>query len=163
MIPIFLNQSVGNQICIDWDLYFSDFLKLAIPSTRILVHEIRQKVGCEVKVWYQESSNGNVHLGLRFDRDISVLDAFMIRAYVADDPKRLRLDMARYMRTGSLYEMNRCFQAKIELREGQASLLSAGPWIRLEEPDIPDISSVNPRALICRLQEERGKAAKVII
>ena len=146
---------MGNQICIDWDLYFSDFIRLALPSTRTLINEVRQITKIGITAWYQESSNGNVHIGLRFDRDISVLDAFMIRAYLADDQQRLRLDMARYMKTGSLYEMNRCFQNKIALKDGQASLVNAGPWIRMDEPGIPELPIANARAIICKLQEER--------
>jgi hypothetical protein len=155
MIPaeIFRNQSVGNQICIDWDLYFSDFLKIAIPSTRTLIQEVEKHTGLKAIAWYQESAKGNVHIGLRFNREISVLDAFMVRAFMADDSKRLRLDMARYMRTGSLYEMNRCFQHKIEVKEGQATLMDAGPWIWLGDTDIVD-PVPNARAIICKLQEE---------
>jgi hypothetical protein len=160
MIPIFKNQSVGNQICIDWDLYFADFLKLAMDSTRVLIDEVRQITGLKVTAWYQESAKGNVHIGLRFDRDISVLDAFMIRGFIADDTQRLRLDMARYMRTGSLHEMNRCFQNKIEVKGGQATLLNAGPWIRLEETTLPGVTGKEARHLILMLQDEELRKKK---
>lgn len=154
MDPVFLNQNVGNQICIDWDICFRDFLRVAIPSTLVLIDEVKKHIELEITAWYQESAKGNVHVGLRFNKDISVLDAFMIRAFMADDSKRLRLDMARYMKTGSLHEMNRCFQNKIEIRQGQATLLDAGPWIRLQLHVIPDITATDARGLICKLQKE---------
>jgi hypothetical protein len=157
----FLNQSVGNQMCIDWDMYFTDFLKFALPSTRTLLNEAREIMKTPILAWYQESSNGHVHIGIRFDHNISVLDGFMVRAFLADDQQRLRLDMARYMKTGSLYEMNRCFQDKISIKDGQASLTTAGPWIRLDEPEIPALPVCNPREIICKLVEECEKKKKV--
>jgi hypothetical protein len=152
------NKFIGRCVCVDWDLYFNDFLNTAMDYTRILVKKVEERTGREIESFYQESANGNVHVALRFNQSVTVLDAFLIRAWMGDDETRLRLDLARYFKTGSLHEMNRCFQSKIKLKGGQASLSSAGPWIRLDQKELPGISTQEAHALISKLQKERREA-----
>jgi hypothetical protein len=149
------NLDMGKCVCIDWDLYFTDFLKMAMKHTQVLVETVQERTGMKARVFYQESASGNVHIALKFPKSVTVLDGFLIRAWMGDDETRLRLDLARYFKSGSLYEMNRCFQNKIKVKGGQASLQNAGPWIPLEEIVLPGISSSEAHALISRLQEER--------
>jgi hypothetical protein len=155
------NIYIGRCVCIDWDLYFNDFLKIATNHTRKLIETIEERSGRKVEAFYQESSGGNVHIALRFPQSLTVLDAFLIRGWMGDDETRLRLDLARYYKTGSLHEINRCFQSKIRVKGGQASLTNAGPWIRLEEKELPGITTMEAHTLISNLQEERRKAQHV--
>jgi len=150
MITLFDNQSIGKCICVDWDLYYSDFLKEGIPAAISLMRYLKDVIlsGEEVRVYHQQSPGGNTHLAIKFDRPLSVLDGFMIRAWMGDDSQRLRLDMARYAKTGSLYEMNRCFQNKIKVTGGQGTLFNAGEWVGLDIPvadprDIPTTSQAH--------------------
>jgi hypothetical protein len=150
------NLYIGKCLCIDWDLYFDDFLKIALNHTRVLIQTVEEKTRRKTEAFYQESASGNVHIALKFEHPVTVLDAFMIRAWLGDDETRLRLDLARYFKTGSLHEMNRCFQDKIKIKNGQATLKSAGPWIRFDiEIELPGITTREAHALISNLQEER--------
>jgi hypothetical protein len=138
--PLFNNQPVGNSITVDLDIFFDDFVRELeeIPEkdrpgftrhaviTRIMMIEnaIQQEIQRSL---YRRSSNGHVHLRLYLCQEVSVLDAFLIRATLWDDRTRLALDEARYLLTGSLHEMNRCFDEKAD-GEG---VKRAGPWISL--------------------------------
>ena len=140
MKPLFNNQSVGNSVTVDLDILFDEFVRELeeIPEkdrpgftreaviSRIMMIEnaIQQETNHSL---YRRSSNGHVHLRLFFDQEISVLDAFLIRATLWDDRTRLALDEARYLLTGSLHEMNRCFDEKAD-GEG---IKIAGPWISI--------------------------------
>jgi hypothetical protein len=152
------NLYIGRCVCIDWDLYYSEFLKLAKGHTLTLIKTVEERTGYKVEAYYQQSASGNVHIALRFNKSVTVLQAFLIRAWMGDDQQRLRLDLARYFKSGSLHEMNRCFQDKIKIKNGQAVLSSAGPWIRFEEIELPAITTQEAHALILNLQEERRKA-----
>lgn len=155
-MELFPNPHIGKCVCIDWDLYCRDFVDIAIPYAISLIQFVSDRTGLEIKAYYQESASGNVHVALKFNQNITALDAFLIRAWMGDDETRLRLDLARYMKSGSLHEMNRCFQDKIRIKDGQANLTSAGPWIRLEgeENQLPAITTQEAHALISRMQEE---------
>lgn len=132
---------------------------MALTHTHTLIQTVRDKTGCQIEAYYQESASGNVHLGLRFDSEISVLDAFLIRGWMGDDETRLRLDMARYLKTGSLLEMNRCFEHKIKIRNGQVTLKSAGPWIRFPRIDSQG-TTAEAHTVISNMQEERARRKK---
>lgn len=150
------NVLIGKCVCIDWDIYYSDFLNMAKSHTLALIYLVNERMGMKAEVHYQESASGNVHIRLRFPQKVTVLEAFLIRAWMADDETRLRLDLARYFKTGSLHEMNRCFQSKIKFKGGQATLKEAGPWIKFEEDrDLPAVTTPEAHAFISNLQEER--------
>jgi hypothetical protein len=153
--PFFSNQAIGHCVCIDWDIFYHDFIQIAQTHTLVLIQTVREKTGCEIEAFYQESASGNVHLALRFNRDLSVLDAFLIRGWMGDDETRLRLDMARYLKTGSLWEMNRCFEHKIKVVQGQATLKSAGPWIRFDGSLKPEGTTGEAHTLISTMQKDR--------
>ena len=131
----FDNQYIGKCVCIDWDLFYEDFFgRGAYRYAIALIRNLLGFMGLEpqdIDVFYQRSPNGNVHLAIRFPQSLSVLDGFMIRAWMSDDAHRLKMDLGRYARTGSLYEMNRCFQAKIHVKDGIGTQSNAGEWIRL--------------------------------
>jgi hypothetical protein len=137
---IFQNQSIGPEVTVDLDTFFYYFIR---PETEwpegekqgITLHSIRDRIGRmlprlnhePVLVHYRRSSNDHVHVRLRFLQDLSVLDGFMIRAWLFDDQTRLSLDLARYFITGSLHEMNRCFDEKATVN----GVKTAGPWISI--------------------------------
>jgi len=81
-------------------------------------------------VYYRRSSNDHVHVKLTFPEKVTVLDGFMVRAFLKDDQTRLSLDLARYLKTSDLHEMNRCFDEKATLTE----VKRAGPWIPIYLP-----------------------------
>jgi hypothetical protein len=153
------NQPVGNTVCIDWDLFYADFIRKVAPSTVALIKELEDLMQVPISAFYRESSNGNVHLKLVFPFDVSVLDAFMVRAWMADDRTRLRLDLARYLRTGSLHEMNRCFGGKVKRTNGQTTLQKAGEWVQLFQEDhyLPDLTTQDAHTLLVQMEKEHEK------
>jgi hypothetical protein len=162
MKPIFSNRSVGKQITVDLDVWWKYFFMredqrlellngklpadveetmragITLYRSRDRLREIEQRIGLKTAAFYRKSSNGHVHLRIDFPCELSVLDAFMIRARMMDDQTRLALDMCRYLMTDDLNEMNRCFDAKGKLTP-MLQISEAGPWIPIET-DQPDIS-----------------------
>jgi hypothetical protein len=65
----------------------------------------------------------------------------MIRAWMFDDQTRLALDMARYLKSNDLNEMNRCFDEKGDINGSK----KAGPWIPIDE--IPKVQEDSQRKL----------------
>lgn len=137
---IFKNQGIGNTVTVDLDTYFFYFVRrknevpedekpgICLETVRERLKRMYPKIDNEpVIAHYRRSSNDHVHVKLEFLQELSVLDAFMIRAWMLDDQTRLSLDLARYLMTGSLHEMNRCFDEKATLD----STKKAGPWIML--------------------------------
>lgn len=137
---IFKNQGIGKEVTVDLDTFFYYFVlpPTLIPEERqgITLKTVRERlkrigsvIGDEpIIAFYRRSSNDHVHVRLRFLQDLSVLDGFMIRAFMLDDQTRLELDLARYLISGSLHEMNRCFDEKATV-DGTKK---AGPWIPLQ-------------------------------
>lgn len=135
---IFNNADIGNEVIVDIDSFFFFFVRPVgeIPKdekqgiTLDLIKKRIERMDLNVKkkvisILYRRSSNDHIHIKLHFTEPVSVLDAFMIRAWFLDDQTRLSLDLARYFMTGSLHEMNRCFDEKGTV-EG---IKKAGPWI----------------------------------
>jgi hypothetical protein len=141
IFPLFNNQPVGSQVTIDLDVFFTSYIRpledvptdervgLNINATRGRLYLLEKRTGIKIKTMYRRSSSGNVHVRLFFPGDVSVLDAFMIRAWMMDDQTRLTLDMARYLKSNDLNEMNRCFDEKGTVNGSK----KAGPWIPIEE------------------------------
>jgi hypothetical protein len=139
--PLFENCSVGNQVTIDLDVFIEYFLwkqgeepeegKLGITIYVIRDRLIRleKRLNISIPTKYRRSSNGHVHVRLFFPMEISVLDAFMARAWLFDDQTRLSKDLARYLITNDLNEMNRCFDEKGTINGAK----KAGAWIPIDE------------------------------
>lgn len=137
---IFHNQPIGRDVTVDLDVFFYYFVNGEIGdrigTTLQTIRERIKRLTCAVnthgavimRYYYRRSSNDHVHVKLTFSEDLTVLDAFMIRAWLFDDQTRLSLDLARYLITGSLHEMNRCFDEKATMRD---VVKKAGPWIPL--------------------------------
>ena len=108
MISIFNNRSVGTIITVDLDVFIDDFLKnpreLSDDAERPNIHrlyiidqirrlekrlailnhptiDMRRFV---INAAYRRSSKGHVHVRLTFPYEVSVLDAFMIRAFMKE-------------------------------------------------------------------------------
>jgi len=141
MNALFFNQAVGKEVTVDLDVWFWSFIRpydevpkgckpgFTLISIRKRLERLEDAVGLKIKTFYRRSSNGHVHVKLVFRNEIAVLDAFMIRAWMLDDKQRLELDLARYLITGSLHEMNRCFDEKATDNGG---VKHAGPWINID-------------------------------
>ena len=140
MTGLFLNQNVGDSITVDLDVWFWQFVRpleevppdvkagITLLSVRNRLERLENKLDFEIPAYYRRSSKGHVHVKLKLREDITVLDAFMIRAWMLDDQTRLELDLSRYLLTGSLHEINRCFDEKATC----AGILKSGPWISLD-------------------------------
>lgn len=140
---IFKNRNIGKQVTIDLDTYFYFFVRpleevpegekqgITLNSVRERLKRLYSRIppgyGMNIDVHYRRSSKDHVHVRIRFMQDLEVLDGFMIRAWMLDDQTRLELDMARYLLTDDLNEMNRCFDEKAEAD----GIKKAGPWIPL--------------------------------
>jgi hypothetical protein len=137
---IFKNRSIGKEVTVDLDTYFFYFVRplsevpdgekqgITLLSVRERLKRLLERLSSnEVTVEYRRSSKDHVHVKLKFEKELSVLDGFMIRAWMLDDQTRLELDLARYLKTDDLNEMNRCFDEKAEAGE----VKKAGPWIPL--------------------------------
>ena len=147
---IFKNRNIGNEVTIDLDTYFYYFVRpqSEIPPGEkqgITLFSVRERLNRLYPVirnqenvikngpWgicakYRRSSNDHAHVKLTFISDLTVLDAFMIRAFMLDDQTRLELDLARYLLTDDLHEMNRCFDEKATID----GIKKSGPWIPLD-------------------------------
>jgi hypothetical protein len=177
---IFLNRYIGKEVTIDLDTFFYFFVRPydEVPENEnpgITLDSVRErlirmsprltKAHAYKAVFYRRSSKDHVHVRIHFNEEITVLDAFMIRAFMLDDKTRLELDLARYLKTDDLHEMNRCFDEKCE-KDG---MHYAGPWIPIEcnRSDFPldaqrDYYAYMPRwvkFLKC-LANKRGKKSK---
>jgi hypothetical protein len=137
---IFKNQNIGKEVTVDIDTYFYYFTRpesewpegekqgITQKTIRERLARLQPMINYEpVITRYRRSSNDHVHVKMTFLSELTVLDAFMIRAWMLDDQTRLSLDLARYLLTGSLHEMNRCFDEKATV-DGTKK---AGPWISL--------------------------------
>lgn len=140
---IFKNRTIGNTVTVDIDTYYYFFLRPQdeIPEDEkqgITLSTVRDRIqrlisymppayGMNMDIHYRRSSNDHVHVRIRFVHDIEVLDGFMIRAWMLDDQTRLELDLARYLKTDDLHEMNRCFDEKAT----DQGIKKAGPWVPL--------------------------------
>jgi hypothetical protein len=134
---IFKNQNIGHEVTVDLDTFFYFFVRperewpdgekqgITLRSIRGRLDRMSTAVHEYPVTYYRRSSNDHVHVRLHFENEITVLDAFMIRAWLFDDQTRLSLDLARYLSTGSLHEMNRCFDEKATIN----GVKQAGPWI----------------------------------
>lgn len=147
IFPLFDNRSVGSQVTIDLDVFFTNYIRpidqvpndervgLNINATRDRLKLLEKKLGTNIEAKYRRSSSGNVHVRLYFPGEVSVLDAFMIRAWMFDDQTRLALDMARYLKSNDLNEMNRCFDEKGKINGAK----KAGAWIPIYMiPTLPE-------------------------
>lgn len=140
-MTLFLNRHIGKQVTVDLDTFFYYFVRPSseIPEgekSGITLESVRARLermyGSIPKyalkeVEYRRSSKDHAHVRITFNKEISVLDGFMIRAFMLDDQTRLELDLARYLLTDDLNEMNRCFDEKAEM----GIIRKAGPWIPL--------------------------------
>lgn len=134
---IFQNRHIGKEITVDLDVYFQYFVRsssdtpedekqgIIMSTIQDRLKRMNKTVRDPFTAYYRRSSNDHVHMKLIFEHDVTVLDGFMIRAWLFDDQTRLSLDLARYLISGSLHEMNRCFDEKATTN----GIKKAGPWI----------------------------------
>lgn len=73
--------------------------------------------------YIRKSSNGNTHVKVNFWEPVDTLKSFMIRAYLADDPYRIRGDLRRMYEHGTLAMYMVLFDEKYD-----GKLTKAGEW-----------------------------------
>ena len=171
---IFKNQNIGKEVTVDLDTFFYYFVRpesewpedekqgVTLRTVKERLSRMFPSIQYEpVVARYRRSSNDHVHVKLQFLSDLSVLDAFMVRAWMLDDQTRLSLDLARYLLTGSLHEMNRCFDEKATV-DGTKK---AGPWISLqvERDQYTGIALDDYREYLKRWNNGQGNQSPLII
>ena len=141
-MTIFLNRHIGPDVTVDLDVFFFYFVRPIdecpeVEKPGVTLQTIRERLSrlsplinfTGVYAEYRRSSRDHVHVRLRFAHSLSVLDGFMIRAWMLDDQTRLSLDLSRYLLSDDLNEINRCFDEKAE----GSGIKRAGPWISLNK------------------------------
>lgn len=72
---------------------------------------------------YRRSSSGNVHLKVMIPESVEVLDQFIIRSLLHDDPWRIGIDLRRLYVQGE-HEINRIFEMKVK----DGKVFKVGEW-----------------------------------
>jgi hypothetical protein len=114
------------EIYLDWDVVYESF-----HTTRKWeqfnqnMPKVVEMFG-EPEIWSRKSASGRTHLKLIFEKDISTLDQFILRASLGDDYARVYLDLKRIFHHG-VEETNRIFDWKVVGGEK----FEAGPWTKL--------------------------------
>jgi hypothetical protein len=129
----FHNRIIGHRVTIDVDMFIEDWEQSQRDTAKAKICQMEHRFNTLIHSWYRRSSSNNVHILLEFEHSLPMLDIFLIRAFMKDDPVRLILDMHRYFRTEDVDKMNRCFDEKIHITEG---VKKAGDWIPLKEAGV---------------------------
>lgn len=140
MTAFIANRQTGNEIVIDYDIFFVDFEIIAIPYTNKLLSELETHLGTKISAAYRRSSSGNTHVRLTFPESLTVLEGFEIRMFMGDCQDRIRLDMIRYLRTQDIFDINKAFDTKYQFdEEGNPESKSAGQWKILPRRNISEM------------------------
>jgi hypothetical protein len=91
-------------ITLDWDIEFSTVRDSV--SFGILRRFGRMNRGFVVQMFIRSSAHGNTHVKIKLVYDVDEEMKFQIRAYLRDDPLRLRLDQTRYLIEANLLKLN---------------------------------------------------------
>jgi len=110
-----------NEITLDWDISFKTYKNS--NSYKILQDFAQKNKDNIVSIQIRKSSNKNTHIKIIFSKQLYLLEAFEIRAYLRDDPYRLTLDLVRDYMNKSI---NRLWDAKIRFIEQEIKM--AGDW-----------------------------------
>lgn len=76
-----------------------------------------------ISLYYRRSSSGNVHLKVMIPESVEVLDQFIIRSLLHDDPWRIGIDLRRLYVLGE-HEINRIFEMKVK----DGKVFRVGEW-----------------------------------
>ena len=130
----------------EWDNLKNEEFKLFLKENKFkAMYYMMSKGYVFKKVYIRKSANNHIHL--RFDLYLSdvyefilknniyyntiefIMDMFIFRALLKDDPYRISLDLQRYGLTNSLNEINRIFDRKTKNYETKR----AGKWLNFDE------------------------------
>jgi hypothetical protein len=109
------------EITVDIDEDFDEWRHVCLHAKR---RQIEDKIAGVKSKWLRRSANNHVHLKIAFNDDLTLLQAFCIRAFLGDDPHRLACDLDRYYRTNKLENTGRCFDEKYT----KGKVRCAGKW-----------------------------------
>ena len=130
----------------EWDNLKNEEFKLFLKENKFkAMYYMMSKGYVFKKVYIRKSANNHIHL--RFDLYLSdvyefilknniyyntiefIMDMFIFRALLKDDPYRISLDLQRYGLTNSLNEINRIFDRKTK----DYKTKKAGKWLGFDE------------------------------
>jgi len=115
------------RIGVDVDTPYEEFLPYKIhrvmESIKNIPVENRPVI---VNQFYRRSCNGNVHILIELDKPVSFLRSLQIRAWLGDDPIRIKMDLRRTLDRGYFNTYDRLFCLKTD---GATTKIS-GPWVR---------------------------------
>ena len=102
-----------------------EYIKMNWKYVRDIINKYPEKIedfGVPV-LYYRKSSSGNVHLKVWLPDSVSVLDQFIIRSLLHDDPWRIGIDLRRLYIQGE-HEINRIFEMKVK----DGKVFRVGEW-----------------------------------
>lgn len=117
-----MNDKPVFHVCIDHDVPF------VLADIEYLAYCIRLLPQSPDEAYVRESTGGNTHVKLVYNRGIMPIQALFVRAIMRDDSRRLRADMQRFIRCER--EIDYCFSEKIDVDTGE--IKKAGDWVRLK-------------------------------
>lgn len=130
----------GDLLYIDVDIIYEDFKRSRIwARIQEKIPAVCGFIGAQaVSLKIRPSSSGNAHIEVKFDRPLHILENIAARAWLHDDPVRLRLDLVRYLRTGDPRMINRLWSGKYKRVDYVAELKLCGAWeqIPIRRPSI---------------------------
>ena len=130
----------------DWDNLKNEEFKIFLKENKFkAMYYMMSKNYIFKKIYIRRSPNNHIHL--RFDLYLPdtyefilknnvyyntiefIMDMFIFRALLKDDPYRISLDLQRYGLTGNLNEINRIFDRKTK----DYKTKRAGEWLNFVE------------------------------
>jgi hypothetical protein len=110
---------MSNEVTLDWDIQHEDVRDSV--SWRVLMKYMKDNEDGAIGADMRRSSSGNVHVRIRYSKELDAIKVYQIRALLRDDLYRLRLDLIRDYNKG---ETNRLWDFKIKNGE----IHEAGSW-----------------------------------
>lgn len=109
-----------NEITLDWDLLYDD-VKSSVSWS--VLKKFVSKIPWTRQILIRKSSNGNVHVKIILNRNVTLLEQFEIRAVLRDDVSRIRLDLLR------LWEMHEDIERLWDAKLTADEIKVAGDWL----------------------------------
>lgn len=133
MIPLFENVIIGQEITLDIDIFVDDWIELQQESFLNKLKGVEDRLDVHTRILFRESSHKNVHIKIEFNRDLTMLDVLLLRAWFDDDQTLLFIDMKRYFKTmDGVNRFMRRFDCKGQIKDnGEYEINHAGPWVLL--------------------------------
>ncbi|MHB8303972.1 MAG: hypothetical protein ACYDC6_14255 [Acidobacteriaceae bacterium] len=97
----------------DYDRFFESKTWMHIKENLKMILDSRKMNYGFREIYIRKSSRGHVHLRFDLNSKMSIVDHFIFRSLMHDDPWRLAIDLRRYYTQGER-GINRLFDTKIK-------------------------------------------------